>query len=76
MILLGPMRLPIQIQNIGKHWFFQIIFENVMDISVSFLSKKNFFQNKKKTMLGWMQKRIQIMKPLIKYPNCVARRKI
>ena len=43
-------------------WFFQIIFfENVMGISASFLSLKNiFFQNKKKTMLGWMQKRITI----------------
>ena len=26
-------------------------------------------------MLGWKQKRIQIIKPSIKYPNCVARRK-
>ena len=27
-------------------------------------------------MLGWMQKRMQIIKPLIKYANCVARRQI
>ena len=44
--------------------------------SIISLSKKNIFQNKKKTMLGWVQKRIQIMKQLIKYPNCVARRQI
>ena len=44
-----------------------------MGILVSFIS---IFQNKKKTMLGWMQKRIQIIKQLIKYLNCVARRQI
>ena len=48
-----------------------------MGISVSFMSlKRTFFQNKKKAMLGWMQKRIQIIKPSIKYQNCVARRQI
>ena len=64
----------VQIQTVGKHWFLQIIFfENSMGISVSFISVK-----KKKNMLGWMQKQnlIQIIKPLIKYPNCVARRQI
>ena len=67
-----------QIQNIAKPWFFQIIFfEHVMGIfSIVYLFKKNIFRNKKKTMLGWMQKRMQIIKPLIKYPNFVARRQI
>ena len=66
-----------QIQNIAKDWFFKIIFfEKVTGILVSFVFKKNIFQNKKETMLGWIQKRIQIIKPSIKYPNCVARRKI
>ena len=37
-----------------------------MGISVSFIPlKKKSFQNKKKTTLGRMQKRIQILKPLL-----------
>ena len=44
----------LQIQNIGKHWFFQIIFfENFMDISGSFISLKlTFFKIKRKPCLA------------------------
>ena len=43
-----------QIQNIAKHWFFEIVlFENVMDISESFISlKRTVFKIKRKPCLA------------------------
>ena len=51
-----------KIQNIAKHWFFQnILFENVMGISILFISlKRTFFKIKRNPCLGGCKKEYKL----------------